>query len=65
MQVNAQDRIAVALRASDDPMTFSELKEATQLPSQDVRKALKSLLEGDLQVYVDGVEDGEKQYNIR
>lgn len=65
MHVEAQRQVVQALEESESPLTFDEMKEATDLRSQDLRRGLKELIHSEEGVYVHGVEDKEKQYAIK
>lgn len=63
MSVNAEYEIERLLN-EDGPMTFPELKEESGTRGQDLRRALRYLItDGD--VYVAGVQDKEKQYDLK
>lgn len=64
MSVEAEYAIEDNLRKSDNPMTFPQLKESTDIRGQDLRRGLRRLItDGD--VYVAGVKDKEKRYGIK
>lgn len=65
MRLSVQDAIKAELRHSPDGLTLDELTERTNYHGHEVRTALKSLLHDDSGVYVRGVEERERQYDIR
>ena len=65
MHVEAQNQIVDALKSSEEPLTFDEMVQQTDFRSHDLRSALKELIHSNRGVYVDGVEDKEKQYSIK
>lgn len=65
MHVEAQGEIVKALESSEEPMTFDEMKSSLDLRSQDLRHGLKELIKRDSGVYVDGVQDKQKRYDIK
>lgn len=65
MRVDEQDQIRNVLESTEESLTFEEMRETTGLQAQDLRSALKELLRADGGVYVEGVEDREKYYDLR
>lgn len=65
MHVEAQDEIVEALETAEGPLTFGEMKESIDLRSQDLRHGLKELIHEESGVYVAGVQDKQKRYDIK
>lgn len=64
MSVEAEYAIKDHLRESEKPLTFPELKESTDIRGQDLRRGLRRLITEE-NVYVSGVKDKEKRYDIK
>lgn len=64
MSVKAEHAIKDNLRESENPMTFPELKDTTEIRGQDLRRGLRELIANE-NVYVEGVKDKEKRYDIK
>lgn len=64
MSVKAEHAIKDNLRESEEALTFPELKESTDIRGQDLRRGLRELITNG-NVYVEGVKDKEKRYDIK
>lgn len=65
MRVEEQVQITRVLSESEEPLTFEEIQERTSLRGQDLRSGLRELIHDEGGVYVHGVEDKKKRYDLK